>query len=306
MSETGIIPPILLIWFNRPHHAQRVLERLREVRPTHLYVAIDGPRYNHPTDGQQVSECISLLEKIDWPCKVEKLIRVENLGCKRGVSSAIDWFFGQVGEGIILEDDCLPDATFFSFCAEMLTRYRHEKRVMHVNGCNLADDHRWSNDSYIFTTVCHIWGWATWRRAWQCYDVDMQAFSTNEAQGRPYDVLPDRESARFWQKGFRETHGGHIDSWDYQWVYALWLNKGLCILPDRNLVQNIGFGSDATHTVQKNSPYANLRVSPMQTIIHPQTVRECYEASKWLFKRLYSLPSWTSRLRAKLTSKLGQ
>ncbi len=304
MTESIPHIPILLIWFNRPQHASRVLERLRACRPTQLYIAIDGPRLNHFTDAQNVAQCLQLIDTIDWPCMVKCLVREKNLGCKYGVSSAIDWFFEQVECGIILEDDCLPDTTFFSFCTELLQRYSNDYSIMHISGSNLVQQNRWSSDSYIFTTICHIWGWATWRRAWKLYDVTMTTFLQEDKKGKPYDVVHNESSARFWQKGFQQTYSGQIDTWDYQWVYAIWLNKGLCILPDRNLVQNIGFDAQATHTVKDSSPYANLPTSPITKIIHPKAVAECVDASYWLHKTLYQLPSWPERFKGKLRNRL--
>lgn len=295
--------PVLLILFNRPQHARRVLERLRDVRPTSLYVTIDGPRTGHPTDSINVAACEALISEIDWPCAVHSLIRTENLGCKYAVSSAISWFFEQVETGIILEDDCLPDLTFFGFCAELLDRYANDERIMHISGINLAADQRWTSDSYIFTPICHIWGWATWRRAWQQYDLTMSTYPAHR-ETLIAERVSDQLSQSLWLNVFDESYAGNYDTWDYQWVYSIWDKNGLGILPDRNLVTNIGFDADATHTTVA-SPFANLPTMPMTEIHHPARVEENVAATTYLFKTLYRpqsrLAAWSKKVKNRLS-----
>ncbi|MBO0930952.1 nucleotide-diphospho-sugar transferase [Fibrella aquatilis] len=292
MTTSHIIDtPILLIWFNRPQHSSRVLERLRELKPATLFVAIDGPREGRVTDIKQVSDTILLLDTIDWPCTIQKLIRTENLGCKCGVSSAIDWFFEQVDMGIILEDDCLPDPSFFSFCADLLERYHDNEQVMHIGGANLASGKWWSQDSYLFTKVCHIWGWATWQRAWQHYDVAMATYPSR--RDRLIDQLVDNKASRkLWKQVFDDTYAGRVDTWDYQWVYSIWAAGGLSILPSVNLISNIGFDSQATHT-HFATEFANLPTGSLPILHHPNHLAEHKEATQWLFGHLYQpLSTW--------------
>lgn len=301
----GLIPqiPILLIWFNRPQHAKRVLERLRECRPPQLFVAIDGPRAGHPTDAKNVAECMRLIDSIDWLCTVKRLVRQENLGCKYGVSSAIDWFFEQVEYGVILEDDCLPDHTFLNFCAELLIKYKDQETIMHVNGTNLVTDHKFTEDSYYFSSVCHIWGWATWRRAWQHYDLTMKQY-IQHLDAVIDNTVEVEKSRRYWRKVFKVAYAGKVDTWDYQWVFSIWAQRGLCIMPVKNLVTNIGFDETATHTKLK-TPFANLDTDPLGRLIHPPSVDNNIHATQWLLQTLYSQPTkitgWMNRIRGRFS-----
>lgn len=298
MQVPPIQTPLLLLWFNRPNHAQKVLDRLRAVRPTTIYVVIDGPREEHPTDAIKVQQTVALFDTIDWPCTLHPLIREQNLGCKHGVSSAISWFFEQVEEGIILEDDCLPDPTFFSFCAALLDRYRTDEQIMHIGGANLVATKWWGTNDYLFTKVCHIWGWATWRRAWQKYDVSMSHYPQKRGT-LVEETVEDRSSQRLWKQAFEDSYAGRIDTWDYQWVYAIWAAGGLGILPRINLVTNIGFDAQATHTKQKTE-FAQLPAHALLSITHPSSTIEQVEATQWLFKQLYTPPNLFSTLLLKL------
>ncbi|RZM07380.1 MAG: hypothetical protein EOO88_51845 [Pedobacter sp.] len=276
---------------------------MREFKPKVIYIAIDGPRSNNPTDADQVTRSIALTERIDWPCKVERLIRNENMGCKYGVSSAIDWFFSEVEEGIILEDDCLPDISFFSFCAELLARYRNVPAVMHIGGSNLAHGKWWGNDSYLFTKVTHIWGWASWRRAWHQYDLEMKSYPNNRDTLVNQFVI-DPSSRQMWKQAFDSTYAGKIDTWDYQWVYSIWLKNGLSVLPSVNLISNIGFDASATHT-KFVTEFAELPTGALPILYHPSVVQEHNEATQWLFRYLYRQPSrlsvWFDRVKRKFT-----
>lgn len=304
MPGTSVDVPVLLILFNRPNHVRQLLDRLRAGQPKSLYVAVDGVRMGHPTDMVRVAECIATLDEIDWPCTVHRLIRNQNLGCKLAVSSAIDWFFQQVPEGIILEDDCLPDPTFFSFCADLLTRYRSDERVMHISGANLYQGRTWGDASYFFSPIPHIWGWATWRRAWQHYDVQMTGYPDFEQSGGIERTVPDQDSVHYWKRALSATFGGTINTWDYQWVYAIWRKGGLCITPNHNLITNIGFGKDATHTITV-SPFANMPTKALPAITHPAGRNIDTAALTYIVRSLYVTPSWFMRKLTRLKQLLS-
>jgi len=289
--------PILLIMFNRPDHAKQVFERIRSIRPKDLYIAVDGPRENHPTDRDRVAKCLDLLEGIDWDCNVHKLIRAKNLGCGKAVSSAITWFFDQVEMGIILEDDCLPDATFFTYCQELLATYKNDESVMHIGGVNYQDGALRGDGSYYFTKVCHIWGWATWRRAWQKYDFSIKNFDRFKETGAISNVLSHSEDQNYWLKAFESVYTHKVDTWDYQWVYTVWSHNGLCILPNHNLVSNIGFDEFATHTTSRNLLHSDKAVTPLTTIIHPTFRLEDKAATEYSFKTLFRTKSeWNKKV----------
>lgn len=283
--------PILLLWFNRPDLARQVIDRLRTLRPSRLFVAIDGPRSGHVADAGNVAESRALLPTIDWPCSLETRVLIENKGCRYAVSSAIDWFFNQVDEGIILEDDCLPDPTFFAFCEELLSRYRHDERVMHISGANLYGGRNWGHASYFFSRIPHVWGWATWRRAWQFYDVAMTSYPDFDKVGTVKNIVADEKSVRYWRHVLQATYAGKVDTWDYQWTYTVWRRNGLCVTPNQNLVTNTGFGQLATHTI-KPSAFANLPTVPLTAIHHPEQLAENQDAMDYINKQLYRFPSW--------------
>lgn len=266
---------ILLLVFNRPEHTRRLVARLRQWRPPALYVSADGPRPHMPNDAAKCAAVRAIFEReIDWPCTLHTHFLPENLGCRRAVQKGISWFFECVEEGIILEDDCLPDLSFFSFCFELLERYRHDEQVMHISGSNPAPQAcQHLPASYLFSRFSFIWGWATWRRAWQHYDptfpdLERQWAEPNSAFSR---LLPDRAARRYLLDKFEGVRNGTFDTWDYAWFYALVRQEGLGIVPKVNLVQNIGFGAEATHTsADAGKRYTQPTTSLSWPLLHPQ------------------------------------
>ncbi|UFH55970.1 nucleotide-diphospho-sugar transferase [Spirosoma sp. KNUC1025] len=291
--------PILLIMFNRPEMALQVFSRIRLARPKTLYLTVDGPRLDRATDEKDVLACQSIERYVDWPCTVKTLYRTENLGCKRAVSSAITWFFEQVEMGIILEDDCLPDLTFFDYCQVLLNKYALDPKIMHVGGANIYENHKWGSDSYFFSTIPHIWGWATWRRAWLVYDVTMKDYPLFKRSKYIKEIVTGLPSLSYWLKIFDETYLGNIDTWDYQWVFAIWKNEGISIIPNQNLITNIGFGELATHTLSE-SGFANLPTVPMEIkdIKHPLEVSLNKEAINFAFTKFFSSTSWWGKFKS--------
>lgn len=170
------------------------------------------------------------------------------MGCKRRMASGITWVFEQVEEAIILEDDCVPDSTFFRFCDELLEKYRNDERVVHIAGCNVYFGTAQAPYSYFFSQQSNTWGWATWRRAWRHYDVQMGQWAALRNTWWLRQVLGDWDAVAYWREIFDRTARGDIDTWDYQWLFTGWLRGGLAIIPSVNLISNIGFGADATHT----------------------------------------------------------
>lgn len=300
-NEQGFDTPVLFILFNRPKHARLVLERIRLVRPAQLFIAIDGPRVGINKDIEGVQQCLQLLNEIDWPCKVVKLVREHNLGCKVAVSQAIDWFFDQVEQGIILEDDCLPDITFFDYCQTLLKKYVDEDKVMHIGGCNLYKGLKWGTDSYFFTNIPHIWGWATWRRAWKKYDVSLQEYPAFEQSGNLKSITSNAGSQRFWKRSFDDVYTGNIDTWDYQWVFTIWRYNGFCITPNQNLISNIGFDQTATHTTT-DSEMSKIPIVPMdvRSMKFPDKAELNQEAIDFAMGHFFQFPTWLTRKYTRL------
>ncbi len=250
MLAEGFETPILLLVFSRPDTTRQVFGRIREARPKKLYIAADGPRRDRPEEAERCREVRELVTRIDWDCELKTLFRETNLGCRKGSPGAITWFLDEAGEGIILEDDCVPHPHFFRFCRELLERYRDDARVMQVTGANFQGG--WRRDasySYYFSLLGSSWGWATWQRAWRLFDVDMTAFAEIKAKGYLKDACASEEELTLRMKEFDRVHSGKVtDSWSYQWKYSMLVNHGLAIIPNANLIMNIGFGPLATHT----------------------------------------------------------
>ncbi len=271
--------PVAFLIFNRPDVTARVFEQIRAARPAKLLVVADGPRPSRPDEPAKCAETRRIIEGVDWPCEVLTNFSETNLGCKRRVSSGIDWVFSQVEEAIILEDDCLPHPTFFRYCSEMLERYRDDDRVFHIAGCHFRPTGQPNPYSYYFSRYSFIWGWASWRRAWKHYDVEMKLWPTIRDGGWLRDFLGDEAAAKSFTREFQRIYDGEVDTWDFQWGLACWINSGLSIRPRVNLISNIGFIPDATHTTDLDNPAANLETRPLEfPLQHPPfMMRNAYE-----------------------------
>jgi len=265
--------PILLLVFNRPDKAQLVFNSIKATKPRFIYVAADGPRDHISGESDNCNMTRAVIEQIDWDCNVSKLFRESNLGCKKAVSSAITWFFNSVEEGIILEDDCLPNPSFFPFCEELLDRYRSDSRVMQICGSNLLRGWQRLPYSYYYSSYGPIWGWASWRRAWKYYDVDMKNWPRIKEEGILEDICLNGDEVAWRRDIYDKLFNGEIDTWDLQWGYSKMINYGLSITPNTNLISNIGFDSNASHTVNNADPYAKLPSREMIfPLLHPQNI----------------------------------
>jgi hypothetical protein len=264
-----ISAPVTLIIFNRPETTKRVFAEIAKARPTKLLVIADGPRTNHPDDVEKCAAARAIIDGVDWDCEVLTNYSDVNMGCKRRISSGLDWVFDTVEEAIILEDDCLPDPTFFRFCEELLEKYRNDERIAMISGDNFQFGRKRTGYSYYFSRYPHIWGWATWRRAWKNYDVKMQLWPEIRDGGWLKDLLGDIKSEWYWRYIFENTYKGKVDTWDYQWVFACWIQSSLTVIPNVNLVSNIGFCPEAVHTKEKNK-YCEIKIEPVTfPISHP-------------------------------------
>ncbi|MBW2738465.1 MAG: hypothetical protein JRE64_06340 [Deltaproteobacteria bacterium] len=238
----------LFLIFNRPDTTKQVFEAIRKAKPPRLYVAADGPRADKAGEAEKVEQVRQIATQVDWDCEVKTLFRDKNLGCGKGVSSAIDWFFENEEEGIILEDDCLPSQSFFWFCEELLERYRGDMRVMIISGYNKQE--MWNQDKYdyFFSNFGGIWGWASWKRAWDLYDLEMKDLESF-IENNYFEFLLGESLGNVRKKQMLNVIQNNIDTWDYQWGFTRHVNSGLACVPSKNLVENIGFGADATHTI---------------------------------------------------------
>jgi hypothetical protein len=278
--------PVAFIIFNRPDTTRLVFEAIARAKPPRLLVVADGPRAGRPGEAERCAETRRIIAEVDWECEVTTLFSDSNLGCRQRVSSGLDWVFSEVEECIVLEDDCLPHPDFFAYCDAMLERYREDPRVMAVGGDNFSLGRRWGEGSYYFSRHSHIWGWATWRRAWRHYDVTMADFP-EFAPTLAAAPFMSRAERRHWLELFRAIHAGQIDTWDYQWQFAIMRHQGLTVVPNVNLVSNIGFGPAATHTKRTDHPISALPAAPICPLVHPDRVQPHTAADRHVFHRLH-------------------
>ena len=282
--------PVAFFIFNRPDTTELVFEAIRRAAPSRLLIVADGPRLGRLGEAEKCAAAREIVSRVDWPCEVSVDYAERNLGCRRRVSSGLDWVFRTVEEAIILEDDCLPDQSFFRFCQELLEKHRSDDRIMMISGDNFQKGVGTISDSYHFSRYPHIWGWASWRRAWKLYDVEMQQWQRFRGEGMLEGLFQEKETQRFWREVFDSVHRGEIDTWDHQFTFACLRHQALCVVPAVNLVSNLGFREDATHTRERNN-MAELRTVPMRfPLRHPHDVVRNVEADL-LTEKEHRLPS---------------
>ena len=249
---------VLFLVFNRLDTTKQVFASIRQAKPPRLYVAADGARETKDGEEQKVKAVRDyVMSNIDWECEVKTLFRESNFGCKMAVSGSIDWFFENEEMGIILEDDCLPSQSFFWFCEELLERYKDDYKISLITGDGRGTKDLQIESDYDFNQYPLIWGWASWKRTWDKYDILMSDWPENKI--KVIEKISSLKGTRkYWTNAFENTYNSKINTWDYQLAYSILSNSGLCIVPKVNLIKNIGFGEDATHTFDPNSNDANI------------------------------------------------
>ena len=277
----GFATPILFIIHHRIETTQKVFDKIKEIKPRQLFIVVDGP-----CNKKENEECLSvrkIVSYIDWNCEATYLFRDENLGCRDNVYSGISWFFSKVEQGIILEDDIMVDSSFFPYCEELLIRYKDNPRIGTISGDNFQYGHNSIPYSYYFSKYFHCWGWASWRRVWDLIDNKMTDWPTLRNTNWMETDLPGELA--FWNKKLDIVSLGGLDTWDYYPFYCLWKNKILNILPSVNLVSNIGFGHESTHTGDLNSIMSNIpRKSMPFPLVHPEKIERFKEADRYEFQ----------------------
>lgn len=287
--------PILIIAYNRADRLQEVVNALRPCRPRRIFLSVDGPRAGDNADRDKVLATQEVVRHIDWDAEVRSNFQPVNLGCGLGVSTGISWFFDQVNEGIILEDDVVPGLDFLSFCADLLERYRDDDRVFSISGCNFAPSGAVSqrDASYRFSGITHVWGWATWRRSWDLYRYSMADWRSRLRRKQRWDAMgADVPGYVYWTAVFDWMRFGHIDTWDYQLSLAQMANGGLTATSNTNLTENIGFCGDSTHT-NYTPPYVRPSEPLDWPLSHPAVERDL-QADRWVRKQI--LQSTTSSM----------
>jgi len=279
--------PILFLVFNRPSLTIKVFNKICLLKPKKLYIACDGPRHENDEDLKKINQVREIFRFLDWNCEVKTLYREKNLGCKKAVSEAILWFFKHEEQGIILEDDCLPHEDFFVFCETMLNRYRYDKQVFMITGHNAQNGIKRGEASYYFSKYPAIWGWASWKRSLKYYDVNLSYWKKWKLSSHWKKNFIDNLEKMYWENIFNLVHLKKIDTWDYQITACCWRQDGLVITPNFNLISNIGFGKDATHTHNVNHN-ANNPVYSIGKISHPSKIIVNKEADRYLFYNHYN------------------
>lgn len=281
-----VTEPILVIAFNRPDHLKRLIDRLREVAPRNLYVAIDGPRPGKRDETEKVKACRSLIQEVDWPCSVTTNFREQNLGCGLGVSSAITWFFENEDRGIILEDDILPTDDFFIFCEDLLKHYARDPKVFAISGCNFVPPVGQSRpqDSFRFSQIPHIWGWATWKDRWDNYNLDITDWRSQIPLHKLWKKAGgDLPSTVYWASTFELLARKEVDTWDGQLVLCSMMSGALTATSNVNLISNIGFDSEATHTFEDRNDLQPIH--PLEfPLSFPPRIEVDAKADKWTRK----------------------
>jgi hypothetical protein len=300
MPHSPCTTPVAFIIFNRPAATRQVFTAIRAARPQQLFVIADAPRTQHPDDIAKCAATRAIIDEVDWDCQVFKNYANENLGCGLRPASGLDWVFQQVESAIILEDDCLPDPTFFPYCTELLAYYRDDDRIMHISGNNFQFGQQRGEASYFYSRYSLHCGWATWRRAWQHFDYDIAKWQDLQATNWLETLLDTPAAIVYWRQIFDQvytTDKSHI--WDYQWTFACWQNNGLCIIPQVDLISNIGFNSEGTHTVRQNQ-FANLPLGEMKfPLKHPSEMIRDRTADIFVQESKFNL-GFLARLKRKL------
>lgn len=268
MESSDLQTPIVFFIYKRPEQTLRVFQAIREAKPAKLYIIADGPKIQN--DEQKCYETRKIIDLVDWDCTVKRDFSNVNLGLRKRIISGLDWVFEEEETAIVLEDDCLPHVTFFRYCEELLSYYKNDQRVMHISGDNFLFGRKAVRNSYYFSRVAHVWGWATWRRAWVLFHGSN--FNKNTLDKR---VFQNQFEKDFWLSILEQLRDGKQDyTWDYQWALTCMSYQSNCIIPNQNLVSNIGFSIEATHTKENTSVIANLKTYEMQfPLVHPSKVK---------------------------------
>jgi len=295
--------PILFLIFNRPDLTEKVFEEIQKIKPEKLFIAADGPRPDIEGEDEKCRQAREIIEKIDWNCEIKTLFREKNVGLRIAVTGALDWFFEHVEQGIILEDDCLPDPSFFTFCENLLNYYKDNERIMHIAGSNFQDGNRWGNGSYYFSQIsAQCWGWASWRRAWALNRPKMEGYKEFKAHNILFDKFKNQKFVDFWQNYYQNAYDNKISSWNAIWSYSIVSANGLCVIPNKNLVSNIGFGENASNCKSKEYSVANLPLKSITKLILPNDTEFCNEADFYIINEHF-VPEKSELINIKETKK---
>lgn len=256
--------PILFLTYKRFETSKLVFESIKHAKPKKLYFVSNASKNNNLEEFEKILKVRSLINQIDWDCELITLFREEYLEVKQSITLSISWFFSLEEKGIILEDDCVPSLSFFPFCEELLNYYEYNNEVYSIGGCCFFEDLNLPDNEYRFSNHAYIWGWATWRRAWLKYDLNMYEWPNFKNTNSFKSIFKNILVRFYWIRIFNLVYTGQVKTWDYQWLYSIWLNKGISIIPNRNLISNVGFGLDSNFTHDNNSLEAKMKISDVK------------------------------------------
>lgn len=303
-----IATPVALLIFKRPDTTKQVLQAIRQIKPSKLFVVADGPRSHSPNEAKKCQDARLIIDQVDWDCEVRTNFSEKNLGCKMRVFTGLSWVFSHVEKAIILEDDCLPHPSFFPFCEELLEYYQDNPQIMAINGQNIQFGRRRSQYSYYFSRYFHSWGWASWRRAWEIFDIDMKEWPSFRDNNSLYKIFSSPREIAYWERHFDETYRNKIDSWAYPWLFNLWLKNALVVTPEVNLISNIGFDTKyASNTTlnKSQSLYAEMQTQAMEFPIQHPPVIAYNEAADQFSQLTHYNPKLLMKARMKLSRMIG-
>lgn len=274
---------VAVIIYNRPKHTEALYNCIRQIKPKKLFIIADGPKLNDEDDYQKCEQTRIIFDDIDWNIEtVKKNYSKTNMGLKSRVETGLDWVFENIDEAIVLEDDCIPSLEFFEFCSFGLNKYRDDHQIMAITGDNFQNG-RWRGDgSYYFSKYNHCWGWATWSRSWKKYDGDLTFWGEWRHTQRWLDLFERVDECRYWTEIFDQVSHGLINSWAYPWTAAVWFNGGITVTPNVNLVQNIGFGPEATNTKSKQNTQL-VAFNKLGAIVSPSEIKIDVDADDYVY-----------------------
>ncbi len=291
--------PVAFFIFRRPKETSRVFEVIKKIRPKNLLIVADGPRNNN--EKILCEETRNIVKDIDWPCEILYNYSETNLGCKVRISTGLDWVFKNVDKAIILEDDCVPNETFFPFCENLLEVYKDDSRIMHIGGINveqlntknsLDQNNTTENPSYYFSNIAQIWGWASWKRAWDKYDLKMTDWPGVRGNKVLNKVINNAPVIDYFNYLFERMYKGELNTWDVAWTYTCMKENGLCIVPNKNLISNIGFGEGATHSVSNKGYVGEMKTEDIIfPLVHPNKIEVNKKADEYVYKKVFSIQS---------------
>jgi hypothetical protein len=277
---------VALILFNRPHLTEAVFSAIAKAQPSQLFLVADGPKC--PSDLERCHQARSVVKRVDWPCEIKTNFSEQNLGCRERIVSGLNWVFSEVDQAIVLEDDCVPHSCFFAFCETLLERDGDDHRVMEIGGANYQFGRFTNGHSYYFSKYAHTYGWATWRRAWRHFDESISTWPHLKQSSQWNLLCNDTKERQYWTTIYDSIFKGELKtSWDYQWQLARWCHEGVSAVPSVNLVSNIGFGRDATHTRWKSNPIANMPTHDIGHIDHPTSITTNEQADRYMFETVF-------------------